>query len=164
MKRAIKAILSQAPSHRILVAGPYAATVTTWELRSALALLPLLETAPKGQIIFDLHQHFDIPNGRTNDCLSWGLFYLPFKTVTETLRGRGATAMLTEIGGGPNDACAKSLGEVLGFFEQNSDVWIGWTAWSNMYGDQAISPNVSSEYYVLTGVMRKFAPLGVSGM
>lgn len=161
MKGAIQTLLKEAPSHRILVAGPYSATVTTWELRSALALLPLLDTAPRGQIIFDLHQYFDILNGGSADCLTWGLFYLSFETVTSTLRSHNATAMLTEFGGGPNDACAEIIEKLLEFFEDNSDVWKGWTAWSNMQGDQAISPNASSQYYKLAGVMEKFAPLHV---
>ncbi|KAA8652170.1 uncharacterized protein ATNIH1004_001074 [Aspergillus tanneri] len=160
MTKAIRGIQSKAPSHRILIAGPLAATVVTFELRSTPALLPLLDLATyPGQIIFGMHQYFDILNGGTKDCLTWILFEPFFKTATDNLRKHKATAMLTEFGGGPNDACAKIIDKMLTFFDANSDVWVGWTAWSNMYGDQVISRNSSSEYYALTKVMDKYAPL-----
>lgn len=162
MKKAIKAILSEAPNHRILIAGPLASKIYSFEIRSALALLPLLDEAPKGQIIFDFHQYFDILNGGTPDCLDWGLFYLPFKTVTDTMRKHNAHAMLTEFGGGPSDACVAIFEKLLPFMEENSDVWIGWTAWSNNVDEQAILPNKSSEQFALAEVMVKYAPLKVS--
>lgn len=161
MKKAIKTILSKAPNHRILIAGPFSATVTTWEIRSALALLPLLDEAPKGQILFDLHQYFDILNGVKPKCMDWGVFYLPFATVTDTLRRHNAHAMLTEFGGGPNEECVELFTHLLQFFEDNSDVWVGWTAWSNNFGNQAILPNRSSEYYTLARVMKEYAPIKV---
>lgn len=124
-------------------------------------MLPLLDEAPKGQIIIDLHQYFDILNGVKAKCLSWGTFWLFFATVTDTLRKHGATAMLTEFGGGPNDQCVDLFENLLQYFEDNSDVWTGWTAWSNNEGDQAILPNKSSEYYTLAEVMEKYAPVKV---
>lgn len=124
-------------------------------------MLPLLDEAPEGQIIFDLHQYFDILNGVKAKCLSWGMFWLYFATVTDTLRRHGATAMLTEFGGGPNDQCVELFDNLLEYLEDNSDVWIGWTAWSNNEGDQAILPNKSSEYYTLAKVMEKYAPVKV---
>lgn len=124
-------------------------------------MLPVLDEAPHGQILFDLHQYFDILNGGDKNCLSWGFFWPAFSTVTKTLRDHNATAMLTEFGGGPNEACAKIFEKLLQFLEDNSDVWEGWTAWSNNEGDQAILTNSSSEYYKLTEVMTKVAPLDV---
>ncbi|KAF7586221.1 Phosphotransferase enzyme, partial [Aspergillus hancockii] len=92
-----KMVLHYGESHnRHPVPGPLPQNPSSRPLRSnsnnlgtALAPLPLLDAAPKGQIIFDLRQYFGILNGGTKDCLSWDLFYLPSKTVTEMLRSRG---------------------------------------------------------------------------
>lgn len=82
------------------------------------------------KLIYDLHSYFDKNrSGESGDCLSFDNVKGSYEEVTSILRSKGRHAILSEFGGEPSYMCNKTVNDALTFLNENSDVWLGWTAW-----------------------------------
>lgn len=115
-------------------------------------------TDPLNKLLYDFHQYFDDDGGAYGVCEPWTAFLPVFQTVTNFVRGSGARAIMTEFGGSPVASCVTLFEGLLGFFEENNDVWIGWTAWGSYNpGDLYLILDKDSPFYLLTSILAKFA-------
>lgn len=81
-------------------------------------------------LIFEVHQYLDASySGTSTECAHNNV--AEFEKLATWLRDNGRKAMLTETGGGGSaDSCVEKLCEQLDVLNSNSDVYLGWTAWS----------------------------------
>ena len=90
-------------------------------------------TNPSGDtqgLIYDFHNYFDSGSGTSTDCIS-NKISDGFQPPVDFLRQNKRQAMVTELGGGgTNTNCLTYVCEALDFLNQNSDVYLGWTAWA----------------------------------
>jgi endoglucanase len=157
---AIQAIRDVDTNHAVLVSGTQFARLSDWEVYSMPALSAVYQTLggfEKG-LIYDFHQYFDDLGGAYSICEPWTTYLQKFASVTNILRGAGAKGIMTEFGGGPNPQCSDLFEKLLGFFDDNSDVWLGWTAWGSP-GGLELSVNSRSPFNTLTKVLQAHAPL-----
>lgn len=81
-------------------------------------------------LVFDVHQYLDSDGSGTHlECTTdhVGDAFVP---LAQFLRANGRKAMLTEVGGGNTTSCIKDLCSALASINNNSDVYLGYTAWS----------------------------------
>lgn len=81
-------------------------------------------------LVFDVHQYLDSGySGVKSSCAHNNV--AEFNSLATWLRTNGRQAILTETGGGGDaDSCLRDLCEQLDALNKNSDVFLGWTAWS----------------------------------
>ena len=81
-------------------------------------------------LIFDVHKYLDSDNSGTHTSCTTNNAEA-FRSLGDWLRQNKRQAILTETGGGPNDAsCLKAVCEQLDVLNNYSDVYLGWTGWS----------------------------------
>ncbi|KAL6716080.1 hypothetical protein ACLMJK_005646 [Lecanora helva] len=81
-------------------------------------------------LIFDFHNYFNAPGSSNPECINNGITNA-WQPPLETLRSAKRQAMITELGGGGTaQSCLTNVCAGLDFLNQNSDVYLGWTAWS----------------------------------
>jgi endoglucanase len=95
-------------------------------------------TDPAGgtsKLVFEVHEYLDSNNSGCNcDCVTnnvntdYGRG--GFSNLANYLRSSGRFALLTESGGLNNANCAKYLCQELGYLANNTDVFLGYTAWA----------------------------------
>ncbi|TKX23074.1 endoglucanase EG-II [Elsinoe australis] len=105
-------------------------------------------------LIFDVHQYLDSDGSGTHaDCTTDNV--AAFTTLATQLRKDKRQAMLTETGGGPNDAtCLKNVCAQLQYLAKNADVYLGWTGWAAGGFDTSYvlseTPNGSADQQLVT--------------
>jgi hypothetical protein len=159
-QKVITAIREITPTQKILVSGTQFARLTNWISSSLPGIGPGHIKDPANNILYDFHQYFDDLGGAYGLCEPWSSFSGDFQDVTSLLRKTGHRAVMTEFGGGPFTQCKELYIQLLEFFNENSDVWFGWTTWgSYSEGDLYLSTEKNSPYYLLTEVLERYAPL-----
>lgn len=156
-QKVVNAIRRITTVQAILVSGTQFARLVNWLSSSIQGIGPGLIQDPANNTIYDFHQYFDDDGGSYGLCNPWYSFVSAFEDVTSVLRNHGYRGIMTEFGGGPFSQCATLYEHLLSFWDENSDVWFGWTAWSsppNLF----LSPEKNSVWYTLTAVLEKYAP------
>lgn len=95
---------------------------------------------PQNNFVFEVHQYLDSDfSGTHADCTQDGKAV--FADLAKWLRENKKKALVGEMGVGANANCAKSLDDALTFLDQNSDVFVGYTAWAagSAWGDYILS-------------------------
>jgi len=86
---------------------------------------------PINNFVFEVHQYLDIDSSGTHDnCINTTIGSDRLKYFTSWARENGKRGFLGEFGGGKNEICGEALNDMLGYMDNNSDVWAGWTYWS----------------------------------
>ena len=82
-------------------------------------------------LIYDMHNYFDASNGGvTSECVS-NKIAAGFTPPLAWMRSNKRQAFVSELGGGGNaQSCVTDICAALDFLNENSDVYLGWTAWS----------------------------------
>lgn len=81
-------------------------------------------------LIFDVHKYLDSDNSGTHtECVTNNID-AAFAPLASWLRQNNRQAILTESGGGNTDSCQRYFCQQLQYLNQNSDVYLGYTAWS----------------------------------
>jgi len=97
---------------------------------------------PADNFVYELHQYLDSDSsGTLPTCVSETIGVERLQQVTAWLRERGARGFLAEYGAPGNSLCLKAMDQLLGYVEQNTDVWLGWAAWAGgpRWGDNLLS-------------------------
>lgn len=101
---------------------------------SAAALDQVVNDGPGGKdkkgLIFDFHGYFDVDHSGTSRTCATNLIDEGWARPVNFLRQHGRMALEKELGGANDDDCVKYICQALDFFNENSDVYLGWTAWS----------------------------------
>jgi endoglucanase len=86
---------------------------------------------PANNFAYDVHQYFDPDfTGTSAKCQSIGVALSALKPVTQWSRQHNRRLFLGEFGVGPSKDCLALLDRVMGFIDQNQDVWLGWAYWA----------------------------------
>ncbi|KAL5115462.1 Endoglucanase EG-II [Pleosporales sp. CAS-2024a] len=81
-------------------------------------------------LIMDVHKYLDSDNSGTHtECVKNNIDNA-FQPLATWLKQNNRKAMLTETGGGNTASCEQYLCQQLQFLNQNSDVYLGYTAWA----------------------------------
>lgn len=98
-------------------------------------------TDPSGgdhRLVYDIHNYLDPGKDGGHECEDFKSSRLAqYTSVTNLLRSKNKKAFMSEIGGRPTLMCNKAINDALGFLDQHSDVWVGWTAW----GPEQVQPD-----------------------
>jgi endoglucanase len=97
---------------------------------------------PANNFAFDIHQYLDADfSGRNATCPRTGDALKALEAVTKWMRQYGYQAHLGEFGGTASHDCLDGLAQVAAYINDQSDIWIGWTAWAagDWWGDYALS-------------------------
>jgi endoglucanase len=86
---------------------------------------------PQNNIIYEVHQYFDPgASGTHPTCIDAASAAAAIAPFTEWARKSGRKAFLGEFGVGTDSNCLDVLEHLMGFMQDNRDVWIGWTYWA----------------------------------
>lgn len=131
----INAIRAAGAQQMIFVPGTKWSAAHSWT--SATLITPsnaealLTVKDPKNNLVFELHEYFDSDSSGTHaECVSADIAVNRFKQATEWLRKNQQKAFLGEFGVAQNQPCLNALESALSYFNENQDVWLGWTYWS----------------------------------
>ena len=132
---AIDAIRATGARNLILVPGTAYTGAHSWASTSyggvsnATALQSVRD--PANRMAIEVHQYLDKDySGTSPDCVSANIGVDKLRGFTEWLRQNGQQGFLGEFAGGPGEVCQQAVDNLLGFIEQNADVWLGWTWWA----------------------------------
>jgi len=131
---AIDAIRATGARNLVLVpgtayTGAHSWSSTAYGTPNATALAAIND--PAGNLAVEVHQYLDKDySGTTGECVSATIGADKLRGFTEWLRQQGKRGFLGEFAAGSNETCLQALDGMLGFIEQNSDVWLGWTYWA----------------------------------
>ena len=132
---AIAAIRSAGANNLILVPGNRWTGAWTWEssdsdgASNATAMLDIND--PIDRSWFEVHQYLDTYASGTEDiCISATIGSERLKIFTKWLRDHGKKGLLGEFQSGANAQCDQALEDMVGYMENNGDVWRGWTYWA----------------------------------
>jgi endoglucanase len=132
---AISAIRAAGAMNLILVPGNSWTSAHSWEqdccygTPNGQAMLGVVD--PANNYAFEVHEYMDEDTSGTNEaCVSRTIGSERLKTFTAWLREHGQKGFLGEFGGARNDTCYAALDDMLGYIDQNQDVWLGWTYWA----------------------------------
>lgn len=132
---AIAAIREAGAKNRLLVPGNGWTGAHSWfadfyGTPNAEAMLGVVD--PEDNFVFELHQYFDGNSSGTSDiCVSETIGVERVQAVTEWLREHGVQGFLGEFGGSDDPICLGAMDQLLTYFGENSDAWLGWTIWSS---------------------------------
>ena len=121
-----------ATKHTILLPGTgYTSAGSFVSSGSAQALSKV--TNPDGStdnLVFDVHKYLDADNSGTHTSCVGNSIDSAFQPLATWLKQNKRMALLSEIGGGSNDAsCMQDVCQALEFLNQNSDVYLGYLGW-----------------------------------
>ncbi|CZT24976.1 related to cellulase precursor [Ramularia collo-cygni] len=120
-----------ATSQRILLPSSNYSSAGNFVKNSASTLSQVVNLdGSTTNLIFEVHQYLDATySGQQIECAHNNV--AEFTSLATWLRSNGRQAMLTETGGGGSaDSCLEKLCEQFDAINANSDVYLGWTAWS----------------------------------
>lgn len=130
----IDAIRATGARNLILVPGTAYTGAHSWASSSygtpnATALASIND--PANNLAVEVHQYLDKDySGTSGECVSATIGVDKLRGFTAWLRQQGKRGFLGEFAGGTSETCLQALDGMLGFMEQNADVWLGWTYWS----------------------------------
>ncbi|MBI5531387.1 MAG: glycoside hydrolase family 5 protein [Deltaproteobacteria bacterium] len=130
----IKAIRDAGASNLILVPGNAWTGAHSWSsdwygTANAVAMLDIVD--PGNNYVFEVHQYLDSDSSGTSDqCVSTTIGSERLQGFTDWARTHGKQAFLGEFAGARNDTCYQAVDDMLSYFDQNRDVWMGWTWWA----------------------------------
>lgn len=121
-----------ATSQYILLPGTdYTSAASFIDNGSGAALMTV--TNPDGttdKLIFDVHKYLDSDgSGTSTECVTNNIDSA-FSPLATWLRSNGRMAFTSETGGGNTASCVQYLREELDYINENSDVYLGYTAWA----------------------------------
>ncbi|MEP7359232.1 MAG: glycoside hydrolase family 5 protein, partial [Anaerolineales bacterium] len=131
---AIAAIRAAQAPNLVLVPGNAWTGAHSWEQNwygtpNAQAMLDVQD--PGHHFAFEVHQYLDTDSsGQSDTCVSQTIGSQRLQAFTAWLREYGYTGFLGEFGVGRNADCYAALDDMLGYLDQNADVWLGWTYWA----------------------------------
>lgn len=132
MQAAVTAIRAAgATSQTILLPGSNYSAAGNFVKNSASELSKVVNLdGSNTKLVFEVHQYLDASySGTSSECAHNNV--AEFKYLAAWLRINGRQAMLTETGGGGStNSCLQKLCEQFDVLNDNSDVYLGWTAWS----------------------------------
>lgn len=100
-----------------------------WGPSNAESMLAI--TDPGNNMMWEIHQYFDSDySGESKVCVSETIGSEKLTAITEWMREYKQRAFLAEFAVASNDVCLKALDDMLGFMEENGDVWNGWAWWN----------------------------------
>lgn len=86
---------------------------------------------PANNFAFEFHQYFDRDySGTANTCVSETIGVETVSPVTDWLHENHFQGFLGEFGGSDDPICLGAMEQLLVHVGDNSDVWLGWTAWA----------------------------------
>jgi endoglucanase len=131
---AIAAIRATGATNLILVpgnawTGAHSWTQSWYGTPNSTALLAIKD--PGNNVAFEVHQYLDSGySGSSDTCVSTTVGPTVMAGFTQWLRANGKKGFLGEFAGGNNSTCLAALDTMLGYLDQNSDVYLGWTYWA----------------------------------
>jgi len=121
-----------AKTQMILLPGNNFTSAETYVSNGSLAALQKVKN-PDGSttnLIFDVHKYLDSDNSGTHtECVKDNVS-TAFKPLADSLRAIKRQAILSETGGGNTASCAQYVCSQVAFLNSNSDVYLGYIAWS----------------------------------
>ena len=100
-------------------------------------------TDPSDKIVYEMHQYLDSDgSGTATACVSSTIGRERLADATKWLKQNNKKGIIGETAGGANAQCIDALKDMLGFMEENSDVWAGWLWWGGEFAP--FSPSSSS--------------------
>ncbi len=86
---------------------------------------------PVDNFAFEVHQYLDEDySGTHRTCPRADDAVDALKAMADWLKTHGFTGFVGEFGGTASADCLEGLDYMTGYLNENSDVWIGWTAWA----------------------------------
>ncbi|KAJ3154469.1 hypothetical protein HK101_001615 [Irineochytrium annulatum] len=132
---AVNAIRTAGAKNKITVPGNCFTGAHNWVSGQCDTGVPNAQAAisitdPADNFVFDMHQYLDQDFSGTNgqECVQDGPAVLA--DATKWLRANGKQAIIGEIGVTSSSACLSALEVTLGYLDDNSDVWVGYTYWA----------------------------------
>lgn len=132
MQAAVTAIRAAgALSQKILLPGSNYSSAGNFVKNSAATLSKVVNLdGSTTNLIFDVHQYLDASYSGVQSACAYNNVW-EFNSLATWLRSNGRQAILTETGGGgSSDSCLEKLCQQFDALNDNSDVYLGWTAWS----------------------------------
>lgn len=125
---AIDAIRATGAKNVALVEGNAWSGASNW-LSSSSMLAGLVD--PLDNIVFSPHQYLDqYSSGTQPYCQSSTIGVERIQAVTQWAREHKVRLLLGEFGAGANVTCEAAVTSMLGYMQQNADVWTGWAWWA----------------------------------
>lgn len=126
---AIDAIRYTGATNLITVPGVDWTGAYDWGVENAPVMITIED--PINNFVFEVHQYLDIDSSGTHDtCVNSTIGSIRLEYFTAWARANGKRGLLGEFGGGKDEICGEALNNMLGYMDNNSDVWAGWTYWS----------------------------------
>lgn len=131
---AIDAIRATGARNLVLVPGTAYTGAHSWSgtaygTPNATALAAIND--PANNLAVEVHQYLDKDySGTSGECVSATVGADKLRGFTEWLRQQGKRGFLGEFAAGSGETCLQALDGMLGYIEQNNDVWLGWTYWA----------------------------------
>ncbi|KAJ3349174.1 hypothetical protein HDU83_000733 [Entophlyctis luteolus] len=103
------------------------------------AVAALVINDPLDNIVFEMHQYFDVDfSGSHEACVN---NYTTLLDATNWLRDNGKKGFLAEFAGASNDQCVTVVNDTLTFLTANKDVWVAasWWAGGPWWGNNMLS-------------------------
>ena len=127
--RTVAAIRNAGSENLILIPGiAYTGAFTWYAARNTL-----MEGVrdPKKNIAFEVHQYLDVDaSGSHAEVVNSSIGSERIEAFQEWARARGFKAFLGEFAAGADPVSLRAVTDLVSEVEQNSDVWIGWSAWA----------------------------------
>jgi endoglucanase len=162
---AIAAIRGVQASNLILVPGNRFSGAWSWTFSdkdgasNAEAMLQIKD--PYNWSWFEVHQYLDKYSSGTEDvCDNSVIGTEPLKNFTKWLRDNGKKGFLGEFASPQNAKCDKALEDLVGYMENNGDVWRGWTYWAAgpfWPAGESLEPNNGVDARQIP-ILKKFLP------
>jgi len=128
----------------------------------ALTQTPLVDSAHN--FILDIHQYLDSDYSGTHTCVSPPVGSSALSAFTSWASSNGYKAILSETGGDNTAACTTAVQDILGYVNNNPNVWVGWTWW--LAGANYVEWGPASQEYLLelggtqaSGILSYIQPL-----
>jgi len=153
-----------ATSQYIVLPGNFWTHPETWASGENNDMLSITDpaTGDASLLLLDAHKYFDSDgSGTSTTCTTNAVS--TFQSFVSFLRSKGRQALLTEFGGGNNAGCASYISQALSYLSDNSDVVLGFTAWSagafdNTY-ELNLGPNADgSDQYLWANAIKAYLP------
>ncbi|RMJ28091.1 fCBD [Aspergillus sp. HF37] len=88
-------------------------------------------TDPEDKLVYEMHQYLDSNGaGKTDQCVSQTIGKERVLDATQWLKDNNKKGFLGEFAGGANSVCKSAVEGMLGYMEENADVWLGGCWWS----------------------------------
>ncbi len=131
---ALAAIRGTGASNLVLVPGNGYTGAHSWNddwygTPNAQVMLGVVD--PGNNMAYEVHQYLDQDSsGTSRECVSSTVGSERLVEFTDWLHDNDARAFLGEFAAGDNSTCLSALDDMLGYMDDNTDVWLGWSYWA----------------------------------